>query len=126
MTKLDLRSLSQSQLTGLLASWGEPSYRADQIYNWLYRHLAQSVEEMTNLPATLRQRLADETAVGTIQVGQRQCSEDKSAVKLLFSLADGQAVEGVLLKYREWFSACLSSQAGCRMGCAFCASTLGG
>ncbi|MGI6128836.1 MAG: 23S rRNA (adenine(2503)-C(2))-methyltransferase RlmN [bacterium] len=126
MPKFDLRDLSLSQLRERLSSWGEPSYRADQIYNWLYRHLALSVGEMTNLPASLRQQLAKETELGTVQVDRRQCSSDKRAVKLLFSLVDGQAVEGVLLKYRQWYSACISSQAGCRMGCAFCASTLGG
>lgn len=126
MIQLDLRSLSHSQLTELVTSWGEPSYRADQIYNWLYQHFVLTVDEMTNLPAALRQRLAKETSLSTIRISQRQYSKDKSATKLLFSLPDGQAVEGVLLKYRKWFSACLSSQAGCRMGCAFCASTLGG
>lgn len=126
MAKIDLRNLDRHELTELLRSWGEPSYRADQIYNWLYRNLVLSVEEMTNVPVKLRQRLTEETSLSNIYVQERHCSPDINTVKLLFSLADGQAVEGVLLRYRRWFSACLSSQAGCRMGCAFCASTLGG
>jgi len=126
MTKLELRNLSFGELHELIRSFGEPPYRADQIYNWLYRHVVLSFEEMTNLPAQLRWQLTEETTLDSIRVRERYCSSDTDTVKLLFSLVDGQAVEGVLLRYRRWFSACLSSQAGCRMGCAFCASTLGG
>lgn len=126
MTKLELRNLSFGELHELIRSFGEPPYRADQIYNWLYRHLGLSFEEMTNLPAQLRRQLTEETTLDSVRVRERYCSSDTDTVKLLFSLVDGQAVEGVLLRYRRWFSACLSSQAGCRMGCAFCASTLGG
>ena len=126
MTGTDLWGLSLAQLEKLLAGWGEPSYRARQIYDWLYRRLVCSVDEMTNLPVDLRQRLNAETVIGTIKTSKCQHSSDNSAIKLLFSLADKETVEGVLLKYDKWYSACISSQAGCKMGCAFCASALGG
>ncbi|HKM39515.1 MAG TPA: 23S rRNA (adenine(2503)-C(2))-methyltransferase RlmN [bacterium] len=126
MDKLDLWSLNYNELAELLCSWGEPAYRADQVYDWLYRSLILSVDDMTNLPIRLRQRLMGMATLPSLDVGQKHYSSDANAVKFLFLAADGQAIEGVLLKYRRWFSACLSSQAGCRMGCAFCASTLGG
>ena len=126
MNKQDLWGLSLRELKKLLCSWGEPAYRADQVYHWLYRRLVLSVDQMTNLPIQLRQRLKDEMILPSLTVAQSHCSADAKALKLLFSAGDGQAIEGVLLKYRRWVSACLSSQAGCRMGCAFCASASGG
>ena len=85
MTRLDLRTLSRSELTELICSWGQPKYRADQIYNWLYRNLALSIEEMTNLPAQLRRMLTKETTCTVSVCAKRQCSPDQSAVKLLFT-----------------------------------------
>lgn len=126
MEKTALKGLSREEAAALLDSWGEPRYRAAQLYTWLYRRLARSYAEMTDLPAGLRARLADKTELNAVTVTRREFSQATGTVKLLFSLRDGQAVEGVLMRYRNWFSACISSQAGCRMGCRFCASTLGG
>lgn len=126
MEKIKLKGLSFSELAELLAAWGEARYRADQIYTWAFRHLIRSYAEMTNLPVGLRARLEEKTVLETTAVVRREFSPTTGTVKLLFSLSDGQAVEGVLMRYRSWFSACISSQAGCRMGCRFCASTLGG
>lgn len=126
MSKPNLKGLSPEQLADLLASWGEPRYRADQVFDWVYGRLARSYQEMTNLPARLRARLEAETTLSVAIVSRRERSQATGTVKLLFTLVDGQVVEGVLMRYRNWFSACISSQAGCRMGCRFCASTLGG
>ncbi|MDI3538302.1 MAG: rRNA (adenine2503-C2)-methyltransferase [Bacillota bacterium] len=126
MEKIKLKGLSFTELAELIATWGEARYRADQIYTWVFRHLVRSYAEMTNLPVWLRARLEEDTVLETTTVARREFSPATGTVKLLFSLLDGQAVEGVLMRYRNWFSACISSQVGCRMGCRFCASTLGG
>lgn len=126
MTKLNLWGLCRHEFHDLMRSWGQADYRADQIFQWLYKRLVLSPAEMTNLPVQLRKRLSEETSLNYPALGQRYYSPAANAVKLLFTLPDRQSVEGVLLKYRSWFSACVSSQAGCRMGCAFCASTIGG
>jgi 23S rRNA (adenine2503-C2)-methyltransferase len=126
VAKIVLKGLTLPELRQLLIDWGHPSYRADQVYSWMYQQLATSFAAMSNLPATLRARLEEETELQVLSVGQREHSAATGTVKLLFSLQDGQAVEGVLMRYRKWYSACISSQAGCRMGCRFCASTLTG
>jgi len=122
------------QFKGLLADeaervmevLGEPRYRARQILEWVYHRDAAGFGEMTNLSAELRARLS---AVGEIlrlvPAGQSISAED-GTMKYLFRLPDGEAVESVLIRYRSWTSVCVSTQVGCRMGCAFCASAIGG
>ncbi|HHY92286.1 MAG TPA: 23S rRNA (adenine(2503)-C(2))-methyltransferase RlmN [Firmicutes bacterium] len=126
MSKVKVKGLSLEELAELLVGWGEQRYRAAQVYSWIYGHLVTGYEAMTNLPAGLRARLSAETELNALSVASREYSQATGTVKLLFSLLDGQVVEGVLMRYRNWFSACISTQAGCRMGCRFCASTLGG
>lgn len=117
---MDLLSLSVEELEEYMAELGEPKYRAAQVFGWLHRGAA-SAAEMTNLPMGLRDRLA--FALPALQ--ERQVSADGTQ-KLLWRLADGEAVESVLMSYRTGNTVCISTQAGCRQGCAFCASTVGG
>jgi len=130
--------LSRDQLREAVAALGEPAYRADQLWRWLYVQLADRWEVMTNLPADLRRRLADEVTLRTLEGVTRTDSADGLAVKHLFRLADGQLIETVLMHYADpadsdeaaterdvpagRHTVCLSTQAGCAMGCVFCAT----
>jgi 23S rRNA (adenine2503-C2)-methyltransferase len=109
-------------LQSVLESWGEPAYRARQLWKWLYVHLADSFEQMTNLPKSLRERLASETTIGAPEVADTLLSEDGATRKDLLRLADGEAVEAVLMRYERRRTACISTQVGCPVGCAFCAT----
>jgi 23S rRNA (adenine2503-C2)-methyltransferase len=109
-------------LKGLLASWGEPSYRAAQIWGWLYRSLATDFEEMTNLPKELRERLAEATLVETMKPLEERVSADGLTRKVLFALQDNQTIESVLMHYEQRHTACISTQVGCPLGCVFCAT----
>jgi 23S rRNA (adenine2503-C2)-methyltransferase len=137
---IDLLELEHDALKALLATWGEPSYRAEQVWGWLYTRLAAAPEEMSNLPKKLRTRLEAETRIGGLKTLARQASQDGETVKWLFQLLpapDGGPledtetgaqtetkieIETVLMRYRERRTACISSQAGCAMGCTFCAT----
>lgn len=123
--KTDIKSKTTEELKELLAGWGEKPFRAGQIFSWLHEKRVSSYEEMTNLSKVLRERLEAECELTTIREIDRLESADGTK-KFLFELADGQAIESVLMKYHHGNSVCISSQAGCRMGCRFCASTLGG
>lgn len=121
----DIKSMTLEELQELMVSMGEKKFRAKQIYGWLHQHLAVSYDEMANLPKSLKEKLEPYpvTALETIDV---QISKIDGARKYLFRLSDGNMIESVLMKYRHGNSVCISSQAGCRMGCRFCASTIGG
>ena len=121
-----LYDLSKIQLTELLAGWGEPTYRAKQVWDWLYRKLATHPSQMTNLPARLRNRLVAETRVEPLESVYEQRSADRHTVKWLFRLGDGLTIETVLMLYDARRTVCISSQAGCAMGCVFCATGQGG
>ena len=112
-----------------LAAWlkeqGEPGFRGKQVFQWLYRGVF-SFEEMTDLPKSLRQKLAESCALTPPAVARRQESRQDGTIKYLWRLADGNCVESVLMRYRHGNTVCISCQVGCRMGCAFCASTLAG
>ncbi|MCB9675902.1 MAG: 23S rRNA (adenine(2503)-C(2))-methyltransferase RlmN [Alphaproteobacteria bacterium] len=119
---IDLVALSKDELGVLLASWGEKPFRAKQVHGWLYEKGAADVSEMTDLPKGLRTRLAEETVLGAMDVAAEQRSKD-GTVKRLYRLADGKLVETVLMPYADGRrTACISSQAGCAMGCVFCAT----
>jgi 23S rRNA (adenine2503-C2)-methyltransferase len=134
---ISLLDLSREQLAELLGGWGEPRYRAGQVWEWLYRRLAADPAQMTNLPRTLRQRLAAESRINPLEMLYEQRSRDGQTVKWLFRLADGVTVETVLMRYggedapvedeaktpvRKRRTVCISTQAGCAMGCVFCAT----
>jgi 23S rRNA (adenine2503-C2)-methyltransferase len=120
--KPDLYNLSLPEIEVLLTGWGEPSYRAKQIWTWLYRHLATSVHEMTTLPQTLRQRLDEETTMYVPPVLAQQESLTGETRKDLLQMQDGAQVEVVLMRYVDRRSACLSTQVGCALKCTFCAT----
>ena len=121
----DLRSMTMEELKALTEAWGEKAFRAAQIFDWLHVKKVKSLADMTNLPKALREKLAEETTLSTLQLHTRQISRDGTR-KYLFLLADHQAVESVLMHYDYGNTLCISSQVGCRMGCHFCASTIGG
>lgn len=123
MTRINLYDLSSDALTALIGGWGQPAFRARQVAEWLYKHKAADFEQMTNLPKALRERLAAETRIGVLQQVGEQVSTDGQTVKRLFRLPDGQLIESVLMEYDDGRrTACISTQAGCAMGCVFCAT----
>jgi 23S rRNA (adenine2503-C2)-methyltransferase len=119
---IDLYELTQDELAGLMKEWGEPAYRARQIREWLYDKRVAANEQMTNLPKAVRGRLEAETTLGQLELVAEQLSKD-GTVKRLYRLRDGQLIESVLMPYDdERRTACISTQAGCAMGCVFCAT----
>lgn len=122
----DLKSLTLEELKEELKEGGFPAYRAGQLYRWLHVQLAEDPEEMTNLPAKLKQFLSENYIITRLQVADRQISRLDGTQKFLFQLPDGETIESVFMKYKFGNSVCVSSQVGCRMGCRFCASTLDG
>lgn len=120
-----LPGMATSEIEELLVSIGQPRYRGRQVAEWIFRKNAGSFDEMTNLPAALRRRLADAADTGRPEVIRRQVGED-GTTKYLARLRDGESVECVWLPYQEWASVCLSSQVGCPMACAFCATGMAG
>lgn len=126
MSKTDIKSLNLKELTGWLVSLGEKPFRAGQIYAWMHRRMADSLEEMTDISGALREKLAREGEFKVLRKVQMQESRQDGTRKYLFDLGDGNLIESVFMRYRHGNSVCISSQAGCRMGCRFCASTLDG
>lgn len=119
----NLYDLPRSALTALITGWGYERYRADQVWQWLYHRKVARFEAMTNLPSALRERLAAETRLGGLVLVQEVRSSDGETRKYAFSLPDGQVIETVLMRYEGVRrTACLSTQAGCAMGCVFCAT----
>jgi 23S rRNA (adenine2503-C2)-methyltransferase len=121
---MDLLDQTPDELAALMVEWGEPAYRAGQIFPLLHRGVP--FEQMSALPAALRGRLALSCRAGGVTVEHAAASERDGTEKLLYRLADGHMVEGVWMRYQHGTTLCLSTQVGCRMGCAFCASTLDG
>ena len=121
----DIKSMTQEELTAWLKELGEPSFRAKQIFRWLYRGV-RSFDEMTDLSKALREKLAGATLLTPPTVARKQVSAQDGTIKYLWELADGNCVESVLMRYQHGNTVCISCQVGCRMGCAFCASTIAG
>jgi len=120
---IDLYDLTFDALIALLTGWGQPAYRARQLWDWLYVQKVTDVAAMTNLPKGLRERLAAETRITRLEVVRELVSADGETVKWLFRLPDGQLIESVLMEYDDGRrTACISTQAGCAMGCVFCAT----
>jgi len=122
--KPDLLSMLPEEIEEYLKTIGEPRFRARQIFKWL--HSGVGFPDMTNLPAALRLRLSEETEYRLPAVERKQESRLDGTVKYLFRLLDGEHIESVLMRYKHGNTLCISSQVGCRMGCRFCASTIGG
>ena len=123
---MDLKSMTMEELTDCIVELGEKKFRAKQIYGWLHQKLVRSPEEMSNVPAKCLEKLLKEHPFYGVEEVEHYVSKIDGTQKFLFSLHDGNMVESVLMKYKHGNSVCISSQAGCRMGCRFCASTLDG
>ena len=119
---LSLFELSLTDLTSVLKEWGEPPFRAKQIWGWTYQRLAGSFDDMSDLPKNLRARLNAEIQFTRLTPVINQTSKDKSTNKILFALSDQHKIESVLMHYRDRHTTCISTQAGCAMGCVFCAT----
>ena len=122
---IDLRSMTLAELTAWLKGQGEPAFRAKQIFHWLYRGVT-SFDEMSDLSKALRQKLAGQCFLTVPKVVRKQVSKLDGTIKYLWELSDGNCIETVLMRYQHGNTVCISCQVGCRMGCAFCASTLAG
>lgn len=126
MEKIDIKSMNIEELEQLLQAWGEPKFRGKQIFDWLHQKQVDSFEEMTNLPKSLREKLAEKAAINGVEIVRRLVSQIDGTRKYLFALADGAIIESVWMQYEHGNTVCISTQVGCRMGCKFCASTLDG
>ena len=122
---MNLKSMTLPEITAALKELGQPAFRGKQIYTWLHKGV-RSYEEMTNLPKDLRQKLAEAYPIRAPKVVRKQESARDVTIKYLWELADGNCVETVLMRYHYGNTVCISTEVGCAMGCAFCASTIGG
>lgn len=126
MELTDIKSQTLEELKKTVEALGEKPFRAKQLYEWMHVKLAESYEEMTNLPKTFREKLRGSCTLTTLTALEVQTSQIDGTQKYLFALHDGNVVESVLMRYKHGNSVCISSQVGCKMGCRFCASTIGG
>ena len=120
-----IKSKTLPELADVLRALGQPGFRAKQVYTWLHKGV-RSYEEMTNIPSDLRAVLAQNYPICAPEVVRKQESQKDGTIKYLWRLSDGNCVETVLMRYHYGNTVCISTEVGCRMGCAFCASTLGG
>ena len=129
---INLKDLQLQELEKFIKELGEPKFRAKQVFGWLYRDSAEGpggvtdFDQMTNVPKVLREKLKEQASLGILTPLQVQVSKLDGTRKYLFGLEDGNAIESVFMKYKYGNSICVSSQAGCRMGCRFCASGMDG
>jgi 23S rRNA (adenine2503-C2)-methyltransferase len=121
----DIKAFLPPELSAALTEMGEPSYRAGQVFSWLHRGVT-SFSEMTDQPKSLREKLEARFYITAPEIAKKQVSNEDGTAKYLWRLRDGNTVESVLMRYHHGNTVCISSQVGCRMGCRFCASTLGG
>ena len=126
MEKKDLKSMTLEELTEFVKELGEKPFRAKQLYQWMHVKLAESLDECTNLPKSLKEKLSEYSTYTSLKTVKMLESGIDGTRKYLFGLDDGNVIESVLMKYHHGNSVCISSQVGCRMGCRFCASTLDG
>ena len=122
---MNLKNLTQQEIAGILKELGQPAFRAKQVYTWLHKGV-RSYDEMTNLPKGLRDQLSENYPIHAPKVVRKQESQKDGTIKYLWQLSDGNCVETVLMRYNYGNTVCISTEVGCAMGCAFCASTIGG
>ncbi len=122
---MNIKSMTLPELTAQLKELNQPAFRGKQVYTWLHKGV-RGYEEMTNLPKTLREMLAEKFPIYAPQVVRKQESKKDGTIKYLWQLSDGNCVETVLMRYHYGNTVCISTEVGCAMGCAFCASTIGG
>lgn len=123
---IDIKSMTIPELESFLTELKQPKFRAKQIFSWLHEKRVLSFNEMTNLPVSLREQLKENCTITSLTVERKLVSQLDGTVKYLYRLADGQHIESVRMAYEHGISLCISSQVGCKMGCAFCASTKAG
>ena len=126
MERIDIKSQNLPELKATIEQLGEKAFRAKQLYQWMHQKLADDFQDMTNLSVNLREKLEKHCELTRLKALEVQTSKLDGTQKYLFALADGNVVESVLMKYKHGNSVCISSQVGCKMGCRFCASTIGG
>ena len=122
---MNLKNKNQQEIAGILKELGQPAFRAKQVYTWLHKGV-RSYDEMTNLPKSLRDLLSEKYPIHAPKVVRKQESKKDGTIKYLWQLSDGNCVETVLMRYNYGNTVCISTEVGCAMGCAFCASTIGG
>ncbi|MDY3929482.1 MAG: 23S rRNA (adenine(2503)-C(2))-methyltransferase RlmN [Clostridia bacterium] len=122
---IDLRSMEYDELEAFLKDLGEPKYRAKQIFSWLMQGV-DSFDEMTNISKKTRELLSEKSYISKLKIREKYVSKLDGTIKYLFTLDDGNCIETVIMRYHHGITVCISSQVGCRMGCGFCASTIGG
>ena len=126
MEKTDIKSMTLEELEEYVVQTGDKKFRAAQIFGWLHEKNVKSFDEMTNISKELREKLSENSVLTVLEPVNILTSAIDGTKKYLFKLSDGNVIESVLMRYRHGNSVCISSQVGCRMGCRFCASTLGG
>jgi 23S rRNA (adenine2503-C2)-methyltransferase len=122
---INIKSMNRAEMAAFFKELGEPAFRSKQVFQWLHRGV-QSFDEMTDLSKALREKLTSSCFITVPAVERKQESAQDATIKYLWRLADGNCIETVLMRYQHGNTVCISSQVGCLMGCAFCASTLGG
>ena len=122
---IDIKSYNLNEMSALFKEMGEPGFRAKQVFRWLHRGVT-SFDDMSDLSKSLREKLSRSCYINSLSIERKQVSALDGTIKYLWRLLDGNCIETVLMRYKHGNSVCISSQVGCRMGCAFCASTLGG
>jgi 23S rRNA (adenine2503-C2)-methyltransferase len=120
--RINLLDLSNEELVSLVVGWGQPRFRAAQIWRWIYHSLTANYDEMVNLPIALREQLAEQTVVGRLEAVDVVCSDDRLTEKTVFRTADRHYVETVLMRYTNRNTLCVSTQIGCALGCIFCST----
>ena len=123
--KTDIKSMSFDEISSEFKSDGLPSFRANQVFDWLTKGI-ESFDQMTNLSKDLRTSLDNKYEIITVKIKRKLYSKLDETVKYLFELSDGEYIESVIMKYHHGYTQCISTQAGCRMGCSFCATGMGG
>ena len=124
--KYDVLSMLPDEIVGMMGEWGEPPYRAGQLFEWLHKKRAQDFLEITTFSKPLREQCMLKCYINSLKIKKRLVSATHNTVKYLYELHDGLCVESVLMHYRHGASLCISTQVGCRMGCKFCASAKAG
>ncbi|MDD2958034.1 MAG: 23S rRNA (adenine(2503)-C(2))-methyltransferase RlmN [Lachnospiraceae bacterium] len=124
--RTDIKALDYNRLQEYISGLGVKAFRGKQLYQWMHEKLAEDFDQMTNLPESFRKKLKDTCTLTVLRPVDIRTSTLDGTQKYLFELEDGNVIESVLMKYRHGNSVCISSQVGCRMGCRFCASTIGG
>ena len=123
--KVALKNFTEEELKEFVKSIGEPAFRGSQIYSWIYKG-AKTFDDMKNIPKSLREKLEEVSFIGNLKIELSLKSKVDKTRKYLFELNDGNIIESVMMDYEDRVTVCISNQVGCRMGCKFCASTIGG